>query len=250
MTEASAGSSGWSVEVGHDEGRARHGVGHDAAAEAEDPAHEVLRHELGRRPGRDEPAVAQGHDVVGVARREVEVVQHHDDRRAMPSAQVTQQVEHVDLVGDVEEGGRLVEQDDIGLLREGQGDPDPLPLTAGQLLDVPVGELDRAGGAHGSRDGGVVLVGPPAHQGVVRVATAAHQVDHGDSLRQRRALGQQRHAAGELLGPERPESSVPSVPSACRHLLRPSARRCRTWGAAAGRGRAAPSTCRTRWGRR
>ena len=81
--------------------------------------------------------------MVGVARREVEVVQHHHDRGAAAGVELGEQVEHLDLVGDVEVGRRLVEQQQVGALREGHRDPHPLALAARQLVDRAVGEVDR-----------------------------------------------------------------------------------------------------------
>ena len=80
-------------------------------------------------------AVSHREEVIGVAGSEVHVVQHHHDRRAAVAVEIGEQIEHLDLVGDVEEGGRLVQQQDVGLLRESHRDPHPLTLTARELVD-------------------------------------------------------------------------------------------------------------------
>ena len=52
-------------------------------------------------------------------------------------------LEKVELVGDIEVGGRLIEEQDRGLLRERASEEQPLALTAAQLehpLLGPVGE--------------------------------------------------------------------------------------------------------------
>ena len=51
-----------------------------------------------------------------------------------------------DLLGrrDVEAGGRLVEQQEVGLLGEALGDERPLALAARQLAEVAAGERRRA----------------------------------------------------------------------------------------------------------
>ena len=46
-----------------------------------------------------------------------------------------EQVEDLDLVREVEVGRRLVEQEQGRLLGERQGDPGPLALAAGELVD-------------------------------------------------------------------------------------------------------------------
>ena len=49
--------------------------------------------------------------------------------------EAVEQVEHVDLVGEVEERRRLVEQQQLGLLRERHRDPRALALAAGELVE-------------------------------------------------------------------------------------------------------------------
>ena len=99
----------------------------------------------------DERPALHGDQVVGVAAGLVEVVQHEHDRAALALVEVDEQVEHLDLVGEVEERRRLVEQHQVGALGQRHGDPDPLALAARQLVDRPVGEVERAGGDHGRR---------------------------------------------------------------------------------------------------
>jgi len=71
--------------------------------------------------------------VVGIPSRLIEIVQHRDDSLAV-LVERPQEFHQLVLMGDVEEGGRLVEQHDRRLLGQQHGDPDPLALTAGQLV--------------------------------------------------------------------------------------------------------------------
>ena len=71
--------------------------------------------------------------------------------------EVGEQVEHLDLVGEVEEGRGLVEQQDVGALGQGHGDPHPLALAARQLVDRAVGQVGGARAASASVDRGLVL---------------------------------------------------------------------------------------------
>ena len=48
--------------------------------------------------------------------------------------QVGEELHELDPVGDVEEGGGFVEEQDVGVLRKGHGDPHGLTLAAGQLV--------------------------------------------------------------------------------------------------------------------
>ena len=148
------------------------------------------------RAARDEATAAQREHVVGVAGRQVHVVQHHDDRRAAVSIEVGQQIEHLDLVGDVEERRRLVEQQDVGLLRERHRDPDALPLAAGELVDGAVGEVGDPGRLERLRDHVVVVLAPAREQLLMRMPAAADEVGDHDPLRVRSGSA----AAGRACG--------------------------------------------------
>ena len=74
--------------------------------------------------------------MVGVAHREMEVVQHHDDRLAAVGRYRRQHVERGDLVDEIEMRRRLVEQHELGVLRDDRGQRDPAALAAGQRAHV------------------------------------------------------------------------------------------------------------------
>ena len=155
----------------------------------------VITSPAGRRR---RPALAHGDEVVGVARRQVEVVQHHHDRGAAHLVELGEQVEHLDLVGDVEVRRRLVEQQQVGLLGEGHRDPHALALAAGELVDQPVGEVEGVGQLEGLRHGLLVLARPAPEGALVRVPPAADEVDDADALGGHRVLRQQAERARHL----------------------------------------------------
>ncbi len=88
---------------------------------------------------RDDPAVRQHDDVVARLGREVEVVQRGEDGDAVVG-EVAQHAHRVELRGDVEVVGRLVEQQERGLLREGAREVHALALAAGERRDLAVRE--------------------------------------------------------------------------------------------------------------
>jgi hypothetical protein len=63
-------------------------------------------------------------------------------------------------VGEVEIGRRLVEQQQVGVLGQGHGDPCALSLTPGQLVDRVVGELGHRGPAQRLLHHGLVVARP------------------------------------------------------------------------------------------
>ena len=140
----------------------------------------------------------------------------------------------------VESGGGLVEQQQLGIGHQGPGDLHPLALT---LAEGAEGAVEQMVGA----DLGEQLAGPVVVEVVVRLAPAPdHAVRRGDDdvadqLVARDALG------------ERPHWSARSAAAArrrrrCRAPRRGSRRRRRSGGSGPRRPGAAWS-CRRRWGR-
>ena len=54
-----------------------------------------------------------------------------------------EEVEHFDLVGEVDVGRRLVEQHRLGVLGERHRDPRALALAAGEVVDEPVSQVGQ-----------------------------------------------------------------------------------------------------------
>lgn len=58
------------------------------------------------------------------------------DRAALSVVGLFEQVENLQLVGEIEEGRGLVEQQQRPLLGEGDGDSDALSLSVSELVDA------------------------------------------------------------------------------------------------------------------
>ena len=102
------------------------------------------------RPQRGQPALLDDGDPVGVARRHVEIVQ--DGQHAQPAVDPAAGAGQGGmLVGEVEAGDRLVEQQEgpcgrIGVaLRQDAGELDPLAFAARQNGIGPIGKGERLG---------------------------------------------------------------------------------------------------------
>ena len=80
--------------------------------------------------------LALGHDAdpVGEAADDGEVVGDEQDRHAEPGLEVLEQLQDLRLDGDVQGGGRLVGDQEVGLVGQRHGDHHPLALAAGQLV--------------------------------------------------------------------------------------------------------------------
>ena len=102
----------------------------------------ALQHLAGRRL-LDLLAVAQHHDAMGHLGHHGEVVGDVDCRRVELLDDVAHRRQHFDLGGDVERGGRLVEDDEIGPAGHGHGRHGALQLAARDLVGIAV--ADRVG---------------------------------------------------------------------------------------------------------
>ncbi len=126
----------------------------------------------------------------------------------------------------IETGGRLVQEDDLGVADQGQGDIEAPALAAGQLR----GERVRLLGQADQGDGVVDVARRPVVAGIQLQALAHGQAGLG--------LGLLQHDADPV--PPRPRRLAGSTPST-RHR-----RRC---GRGTLRGSRRWSSCRRRWGR-
>ena len=86
----------------------------------------------------DDLAVLHHADPVGDLAHDAEVVGDEQKRHAEPLLQILQQRDDLRLHGDVERGGRLVGDQEIGLVGERHGDHHALALAAGKLMRITV----------------------------------------------------------------------------------------------------------------
>ena len=139
-----------------------------------------------------------------VAQRLVQVVQHGDQSAALP-LQLGAQLQDLDLVGDIEVGGGLVQQQQRSLLRQRHGDPGALSLTSGELVHRTPGQLGHMRGLKRLPDGRLVLTTPALEQALVRMASARDEIRDGDAVRGDRALRKQPDRPGQGLRGNRPD---------------------------------------------
>jgi len=166
----------------HHQRRSGDRIGDDPAGQSEDVENPLDGEHLGGRArGRDRP-VGDHDQLVAVARGEVQIVQHHHHRDPARPVQIGQQVQHLDLVAHVQEGGGLIEQQQVGVLRERHRDPHPLSLPARELIHRTFREIGGPRGVQRLGDRGVVARIPSREDALVGVAAAPHQVRDRDPL--------------------------------------------------------------------
>ena len=151
----------------------------------------------------DDPPVAHGDQVVGVAGGHREVVQHHDDggarRRRRAGAR-----------GRARRAGARCRGTRSARRAAAPASPGRAPWPA-----RPAGaarrrgcrparrEVHQVGALQGRGDGLLVGAAPGAEQPVVRVASALDELEHADPLGHDRLLRQQAEPAGDLAGAQR-----------------------------------------------
>ena len=98
--------------------------------------------DVGGGPVLGGPAGVHDQDVVGDLGDHAEIMGDDDDRRAELGLQFGDQVEDLSLHGDVQRGGRLVGDQQLGIVAQRHRDHHPLSHAAGELVRV-VGHPDR-----------------------------------------------------------------------------------------------------------
>ena len=154
---------------------------------SDEPGVDVL--EVGRGPhrgrgGRERHAVIaiEEERVVGPLEAVLDQVGHHHDGGAPHLAEALDEVEHLLLGGRVERGGRLVEEDEIGVGRERPRHEHALPLPARKVAQLPpLQGLDARLGERGPR---AAEVRPRVRQRHVAGPLQAHEHEVEDRDRE------------------------------------------------------------------
>ena len=123
--------------------------------------------DVGARGQLDHLAQVHDRDAIGDMTDHAEVVADEEVGQAELVLQVLQQVDHLRLDRDVEGRDRLVADDELGVERQGPGDPDPLALAAGELVRIAIGEVAGRGRPRSSSSSTLLLLLPPHEQAML-----------------------------------------------------------------------------------
>ena len=102
-----------------------------------------LAKNLGRRPLLDEAAHIHDGDLVADMAHHREIMGDDHIGEAELALKPRQEIEDLALDRDIEAGGRLIGDDELGIERDGAGDADAARLAARQLMRVAAGEILR-----------------------------------------------------------------------------------------------------------
>ncbi len=157
-----------------------------------------LGNDVRRWPVRDAAAVREDDDAVGEPSGKIEVMKRRDRRDVAAFGQVSNASEQVELVADVEVGGRFVEEEDRCRLGERTPEDCPLALSAAQGEDSvvrPVREPDLVEDA--GRDRAVVR-GLRVERAMVGESAVEHVIEKPDVVARALALGDPRDRPSPL----------------------------------------------------
>ena len=97
------------------------------------------------RPALDDGAAIHHHHALHVLGDDAEIVRDQDHRHAALLDEIGDEIEDLALDGDVERGGRLVGDQQVGLAGERHRDGDALALAAGELVRIGIDALGGIG---------------------------------------------------------------------------------------------------------
>ena len=164
------------------------------------PVDLASREQLLRRtePGDGIPLDAQ--KVVGDLHGQVDLMQGHDHRNTLLPGHFPENIQQLDLMADIQIGGRLVQDDDLGLLADGPGQHDPLALAVAEGGEVPLLQLQGVDPLQGLTDDALVGLGQFAQGVGVGIAAHRHHFAAGHQFRTDPVGKHHRHLPGHLPG--------------------------------------------------
>ena len=125
-------------------------------------------------------------------------MQRHDDGDALLLCHAAQNREQFQLVADIEERSRLVEDDDLRLLTDRTRKKHSLALAVADGVEIAAAELFGMNGAHRLLDLLLILAGQHAEPSGVRIAARCHDIVAGHQLRLHALRQHNGHLRGQL----------------------------------------------------
>ena len=134
----------------------------------------AIQNQVFGRAGCD-ASVAQQPELIAASQRQVEVMgRDQDSARGRPS-QLFEQLHDFDAARQIEVGGRLVKQHDVGVLRQGARDHQLLPLPVAEFGEWHIRQVAGADGLYCPVDGLMVSRRQSSQPIAVRMPSHRHQ---------------------------------------------------------------------------
>ena len=145
-------------------------------------------------------ALVEKQQTVAILPRHVEVVDDEEDGLVLLAIDLTQEVEYLELVGDIEVGDWLVEEQDGSLLGQSTGYHDTLQLTATHLIGLGKAEMPGVGLFQALLHNLPVGLRFVLQTVLVRIATHEYSLEGGKLKVGMRVLADECHALSQLSG--------------------------------------------------
>ena len=139
-----------------------------------------------------------GTEPVGQLLRQIDLVQRENDRHLLFAHQLLEHGQQFQLVANVEEGGGLIEHNDLRLLADGAGQQHTLPLSIADAGKIAVGKFIRADKRKRLVHLGAVLVAEQTKPSGVRIAACSRHIPAGHQLRSHMLGEQHGHRARKV----------------------------------------------------
>ena len=108
-----------------------------------EPVYRIARQYLLGRAECSDRIALDAQQIVGYLGRQIYLMQRHDDRDTLLMRHITKYIQQLYLVSDIQIGRRLVQHDDVRLLRYRACQHDPLALTVGERHEVMLCQILR-----------------------------------------------------------------------------------------------------------
>jgi len=163
-----------------------------------EPAHGFVVQHLRRLSAGKDPVSAHTDYAIRDLHGQVNLMQGHHNCDSLFARHPVEDGKKLQLVADIQIGGRLVENDDLRVLADGAGQQDPLALAVAHRVKGPVRQLARMHGNQGFIHLPFVLLRQDTQPACVWIAAHRRNIPAGHQLRLQAACQDDRHPLRQL----------------------------------------------------
>jgi len=158
-------------------------------------------------------ALTHQRELIAISGGEIEIVEDAQDRQISIPGKAKREIEHGQLMGEIEVSRGFVEEQDSGLLGQGARQQETLALTARDLANSSISEVRGIDERQSPTNDRVVQWGCPAKHPEMWCAPGQRNIPAGQRLRHQGLLWHDRDLPGDLGATER--AKVSPIKSNC-----------------------------------
>ena len=148
-----------------------------------EPVNDSLRQNILRRPEGLNGLSLDAQQIVRNLGGKVDLMEGHNDRDPLLMGHLPQNIQQLNLMADIQIGGRLVQNNNFRLLTDGPGQHDPLALSVRKGGKVPLSQIQSMDPLHSLGHNLLVPGRQLAHGIGIGVAAHSHHLLAGHQLR-------------------------------------------------------------------